>query len=82
MHSFYYSLNLNYIIMKPIFYLKIVGSIILYIACFGFICPWLISAKDDILPLVGVGIIIVVIYLLIVQIINLFKFFKNYEKKS
>jgi len=66
--------------MKPIPYLKIVGSIILYIAVFGFICPYLISAKDDILPLVGIVVAIATIYLIIVQFINLIKFF--YEKKS
>jgi hypothetical protein len=63
--------------MKSILYFKIAGSIILYIAVIGFILPYLFSAKSDILPIAGVGVVVAILYLFIIQIINVFKFLKK-----
>jgi hypothetical protein len=68
--------------MKPKIYIKIVSYIILYIVALGFVCPYLISANDYFLPLLGVGIILFISYLFINQLIKLFKLLKNYENEK
>ena len=52
---------------------KIIFLIIITIILFGFVCPALISYPDDILVIIGFGIVLGWLYYLVNTSINLYK---------
>jgi len=65
--------------MKIKLFLKVIGLILFFVIGIGFICPYLLSAKNDIDVIGGICVVIIMIY---VFIYYLFKIIKIMKKKK